>query len=180
MLFSDCWWKRMLYLKGCSTWGMALASPASLHIRMYGSKDVASNLNKLRCSMASCQKSKVPGKKLPPTEDSFLLHVQRVAFQLRIWKLAHIGLQELGNPTENGWQQESGRPIPKAMSQGCSAPELLNDLICECSNTCSDNCVCVSHKHPCVPACGCNRTNNIDTCSNKYSVLPETIDSEDE
>lgn len=144
-------------------------------LRMYGSKDLGSSLNKVCCSMASSHKSKVPGKKLPPTEDSFLLHMQRSAFQLMIWKSADIGVQELPNPTENGWQldQESGRLMAKPMSQGCSAPELLNDLICACFNECSNSCVCVSHKQPCVPACGCYGAKNIDSCLNLSSVLQD-------
>ena len=166
-------------------------------VRMYGSKDVDQNLNKTRCSMASSQKSKVPGRKLPPTEDSFGLHLQRTAYQLMIWKSAHIGIQELPDPTEWGWQwsPDSGiLLVPKLMNQVCSAPELLNDLICDCADGCNTACVCAKHKQPCVPACGCplesgavdndagdNDVGDSDnTCKNKYSLLPEAMDSDDE
>lgn len=41
------------------------------------------------------------------------------------------------------------------MTQDASAPELLNDFLCECSDNCINSCVCSKNSQPCAPACGC-------------------------
>ena len=53
---------------------------------MYGKPDCHS-LNLLRVDMASAtmKKSKLPAKKLPPTDNSFLLHILHSVYQLIIW-----------------------------------------------------------------------------------------------
>lgn len=48
---------------------------------LYGKKDCRS-LNEIRCEKAM---RKVPPKKLPPTDNSFTLHVMRCCYQLLIW-----------------------------------------------------------------------------------------------
>ena len=58
------------------------------------------SLNDLRCKLASDRKARRVGKKLPPTEDSFLLHLLRAVYQLMIWIQADQGYQDLPDPTE--------------------------------------------------------------------------------
>ena len=54
--------------------------------RLYGDTKCGS-LNKLRCQISE---KGVPVKKIPPTQDSFMLHQQRAMYQLYIWKHVHI------------------------------------------------------------------------------------------
>ena len=148
---------------------------------MYGSKDLGNNLNRIRGSMASSQKSKILRKKLPlKTVFCCTFNDQDFGWwfgrqQTLVSKNYPIPGSIVGNKTQS-------LVISKHMSQGCSAPELLNDLIYiyECLDGCSDNCVCIGHKQPCVPAYGGISANTIDPCLSIYSMLPETIDSEDE
>ena len=66
--------------------------------KIYGHR--SDSLNDLRCKLASDRKARRVGKKLPPTEDSFLLHLLRAVYQLMIWIQADQGYQDLPDPTE--------------------------------------------------------------------------------
>ena len=57
-------------------------------------------LDTLRCEMAN---KNILGKKLPPTNDSFTLHLLRVVFQLLIWKQSNQPIQMLPNRLEYGY-----------------------------------------------------------------------------
>ena len=57
-------------------------------------------LDTLRCEMAH---KNILGKKLPPTNDSFTLHLLRVVFQLLIWKQSNQPIQMLPNRLEYGY-----------------------------------------------------------------------------
>ena len=66
--------------------------------KIYGHR--SDSLNDLRCKLASDRKARRVGKKLPQTEDSFLLHLLRAVYQLMIWIQADQGYQDLPDPTE--------------------------------------------------------------------------------
>ena len=120
---------------------------------MYG-KTNCQSLNTIRGDLAA--KGSAP-KKLPPTDDSFNLHVLRCDYQLQIWKQALTPMQELPSATNFGWYlPDEGRTLlPKMMTQSCAAPELLNDIICNCSCVCDDHCPCASSQQACTSDCGC-------------------------
>ncbi len=62
---------------------------------LYG-KSNCSSLNHLRVELAAKQgKTRVPRIKLPPTEDSFVLHLLRCVYKLAIWLQAMVAVQEL-------------------------------------------------------------------------------------
>ena len=45
---------------------------------------------------------------------------------------------------------------PQMMSQSPAAPELLNDLVCECLNgLCDEACSCFRNEQQCTAACVC-------------------------
>ena len=96
---------------------------------LYGSHECES-LNSLRCTKAA---KNIPSKKLPPTEDSFNLNLLRCVYQLAIWRACTDGMTELPGPQEYGWERDDTQTYrPKAMSQSPAAPELLNNLVCDC------------------------------------------------
>jgi len=123
---------------------------------LYGKTDCDS-LNALRCEKTS--RKSVPAKKLPPTDDSFYLHLQRCIYQLRIWREAVVPMMEVLNPTEFGYEKTTdGTALrPKMMSQPPAAPELLNDLVCNCPpGSCdTEGCKCLENGQPCTAACNC-------------------------
>ena len=110
------------------------------------------SLNELRCQMAE---KGGPVRKIPPTQDSFMLHQQRAMYQLYIWKYVHIPIHNISLATEYGYEKsEDGTLTPRMMTQQEAIPELLNLVVCECSEgSCSFNCSCFYLNQPCSGAC---------------------------
>ena len=136
--------------------------------------------------MAKTQKCQIVGKKLPPTENSFHQHLLRTIYQLIIWKQAHIPFQELPDPTEFGYNQNEVYGLqPKLMTQDVSAPELLNDFMCECpDDACNmaSNCTCFTNSQSCTTACSCNGNvpgiDNDKWCSNPFTLATTVSDND--
>jgi hypothetical protein len=110
-------------------------------------------LHKLRCQKA---KSSAHPRNLPPTVDSLTLHLLRCVVQLWIWRHATTANHQYPSLVDFGYEYDNdGTGIkPRLMSQPAAAPELLNDLVCECS-LCTETCVCFRNKQPCTIACCC-------------------------
>jgi len=47
----------------------------------------------------------VPVRKIPPTQDSFMLHLQRAMYQPYIWKHAHIPIHNISPATEYSYEK---------------------------------------------------------------------------
>ena len=77
---------------------------------------------------------------------------------------------------------------PQMMSQSPAAPELLNDLACNCGNNlCDDKCTCFHNEQPCTLACEYKASVFWDShdknrlCTNIYTMSMEnTCDFEGE
>ena len=69
---------------------------------LYG-KDCVS-LNKLCCEKSQRD---ILGKKLPPTEDIFILHMMRACYQLMVWIQAMQAMQNIPNATDYGYVKDS-------------------------------------------------------------------------
>ena len=112
---------------------------------LYGAVNCGS-LNKLRTEKVLKNKHVKP-KKLPPTDDSFLLHMLRCTYQLLVWKGCLSAMQQLPDPLEFGYiiDSESGLLVPQLMSQSVTPPELLSDLVCDCTDMCEKDCICLSN-----------------------------------
>ena len=139
---------------------------------MYGKVDCKS-LNTLRCEKAV---KSIVAKKLPPTQDSFHLHVLRALFQLLIWRNAVVGVHDLPEPTDYGFEVDGDMLRPKLMSQSLAAPELLNEIICICPrNSCHTGCVCLNNEQSCTAACDCEGAldplEDDSTCTNYYTDI---------
>ena len=120
---------------------------------LYGAVNCGS-LNKLRTEKVLKNKHVKP-KKLPPTDDSFLLHMLRCTYQLLVWKSCLSAMQQLPDPLEFGYiiDSESGLLVPQLMSQSVTPPELLSDLVCDCTDMCEKDCICLSNEQLCTQAC---------------------------
>ncbi|WAR02371.1 hypothetical protein MAR_008929 [Mya arenaria] len=146
---------------------------------LYGSSG-CSTLNSIRSVKAL---KSLASKNLPPTENSFHLHCLRCVIQLWIWRHALIGIHHLPSPTQFGYETnpDNGTLQPVMMNQPVAAPELLSDMVCNCS-LCSDDCSCFRNKQPCTGACGCDgSTSNESTdtiCTNVF-ILTSLIHEED-
>lgn len=136
-----------------------------------------SSLNKLRMKRV-LENKKVKPRKLPPTDDSFRLHVLRCSYQIMIWKKALTCIVELPDPKDYGYVTDADTClyVPQMVNQPLAPPELLNDLVCFCEDVCSEDCVCASNEQPCTQACDCTQAER--TCENVYTVLA-SITSED-
>lgn len=151
---------------------------------LYGADTTCSSLNQLRCEKAN---KKTTCKKLPPTDDSFRLHLLRVLYQLHIWKKAHVGMQLVPSPVGFGFDITSEGLKPKLMNQQPAAPELLDDLVCFCEpNSCHIDCSCLQNNQPCTADCNCEGEmpySDADViCTNPLTSdeLHETSDNEHE
>ena len=137
---------------------------------LYGDTKCTS-LNELRCKKAE---KGIPVKKLPPTQDSFILHLKCAIYQLYIWRNAHIPIVEIPPATEFGYEKsEDGTLAPMMMAQQPAVPELLNLVVCDCSeDSCSSNCSCFKHNQPCTSACACEaaRQQEDSLCLNPLTI----------
>ncbi|WAQ94372.1 hypothetical protein MAR_006843, partial [Mya arenaria] len=98
---------------------------------------------------------------IPPTAESLNLHLQKCVIQLWIWRHATTAQHDLPPFTYFGYEIDGDGLTPKMMSQPAAAPELLNDLVCECE-ICSETCVCFANRQPCTVACSCTGNTHTD------------------
>ena len=136
---------------------------------LYGSPGCTA-LNHLRCAKAVCN---VQGKTLPPTDDSFTLHLERSRYQMFIWRKAVSSKPIVPLATEHGYYIDgNGGLKPKLMSQSPIAPELMNDIICDCEpGMCHVECTCFRNGQPCTSACSCGADIYRDTCCTNLHTM---------
>ena len=87
----------------------------------------------------------------------------RCCYQLIIWKTKTCGtaIHDLPEPTEFGYEsyeEANGRMAlrPLMISHSAAPPELMNDLVCKCSNgLCDAACSRFCNEQPCTKACVC-------------------------
>ena len=153
---------------------------------LYGKAECQS-LNALRCEKAS--NKSLPAKKLPPTEDSFELHLLHCVYQLKMWHQAIIPMVKYLDPTKFGYEKMSDEKhvSPRLMTQALPTPEMLHDLVCNCKpELCGSLCTCFSNKQPYSAACVCESACINDPCDSSACANPLTqashcsYDSDDE
>ena len=161
-----------------------LAGATAFVEALYG-KSCCTCLNSLRVEMSQKRK-KLLVKKLPPTDDSFKLHVLRTIFQLHTWNTALCPIQENLDPLEYGFSLDTStnQMHPTLMGQSPAAPELLNDLVCSCSSgQCHILCCCLENDQPCTKACECEGSilcdDATDMCTNLLTMSVLVEESED-
>jgi len=131
-----------------------------------------SNCTSLNCIRRDSMlgKKRVRPRKLPPTNDSFVLHLLRCTYKLLIWRSSLCPDIPPVDPLQYGYIQDRGTGlyVPQLMTQAVAPPELLNDLVCICPDQCTTNCACSTNEQPCTQACTCK--GNI-MCENLFTML---------
>ena len=79
-------------------------------------------------------------KNLPPTDDAFYQHILRYAYQLFIWGNATTAFSNLLDPIDSGYVNGHNMLQPRLLTQGVSAPKLLNAIASLCENDCPGTC----------------------------------------
>lgn len=142
--------------------------------QIYG-KNECKSLSQLRAEKV-LRSSNIKPRRLPPTDDSFRLHLQRCLYQLIIWKYAVWKEQPEIDAGDYGYTRdtESGLIVPVHMSQPSAPPELLSDMVCNCGDLCENNCACSVLCQPCTVACECNACVTGDLCCrNIHTILAD-------
>ena len=103
---------------------------------------------------------KILVKKIPLIKDSFSLHLLLAFSHLTTWKQENKSFQQLSGGVRYGYEMDVNKKLqPKLMNQGVSAPELLNELICACTNNMTNaKCICLRNDQPYSPAGKCMAT----------------------
>ena len=65
------------------------------------------------------------------------------------------------------------------MNKQISAPELLNNLSCDCEDFCTGDCLCTENKQPCTGICGCEKAEDCDKLCMNISTI-DMLTSADE
>ena len=152
---------------GTSPIGNSVAS-VKFVAQLYGSHNCDS-LNEVREKKAASKKP-IPMSRMPPTNNSFDLHVKRCNLQLLIWKKACVAKQLVPDALDHGYERVDGRMMPVMMTQEPAAPELLNDIICTCADMCESNCKCKLLNQPCTAACYCDGLEDHE-CNNPVTIV---------
>lgn len=100
--------------------------------RLYGAPDPLAGVNKCRHDLF--EKGNKDLEKLPPTNDSFKLHVVRCNHQAKVWLQANIGLQQVSPPIESGGWKVSEENLEVVWTTLPSIPKFCVNLIsCGCT-----------------------------------------------
>lgn len=114
---------------------------------------------------------------LPPTEDAFILHVEKAALATIIGKSAHIPKPQQIDFTDFGWSTNTGGHLmPQRMTKNPFPEHLKRVVSCQCKKKCSGKCLCSKNNVPCYSACKCR--GNGGSCSRSEYFDSENFDSE--
>jgi len=102
-------------------------------------------------------------KLLPPTEDAYLLHLQRAAVATIIDKNAHVAKPQLAHVAkpqlppfvDYGWALEDGKLVPVQSTQRAWPQTITQAVACGCTKRCSRNCSCARKNVACYIGCRC-------------------------
>ena len=104
---------------------------------LYGCNGCLS-LNRLRVNRV-LENERV-NRKLPPTDDSFILHALQCSYQIMVWRESLTSVQIYLRRQIMIMRLTLIQDI-QMVSQPLAQPELLNDLVCFCGDLCSADCV---------------------------------------
>ena len=165
-----------------STWQRYKADPAILNIfadnedsaardaerfinKIYSPSSSLSSINDLRTEMF--HRIANP-EKLPPTQDSLLLHLQRRQHQMTVWQQATVAKLDMKSPDQCGWLlTESGTLVP-VLRTISTLPQVCPELqTCGCkTKKCNmSRCVCSKNKMTCSLGCVC-----MGACQNPHNI----------
>ena len=115
---------------------------------------------------------------LRPNGDSLRIHINRAAFQCRIWRNATLPRFNTGNFTEHGWElDEDGVVNIKWMNLPPAPASFLELMNCKCTKGCGNNrCSCRKSSLKCTELCKCHECQNREDDDNDE---PDDSDSYD-
>lgn len=162
---------------------------AALHLigNSFVAHDVPAPIERLVCQIYNTDVSSVnearykvfvtgsSEKALPPNYDALKMHIKRVNFQSRIWKLALMPVMQCPEPTGNGWAVNEEDLTTVQWLEGPYAPkEILKTTKCGCKTTAckGGRCACLKVKLRCTALCSCSG------CGNKAEELESDEDGE--
>ncbi|KAG1652386.1 Monocarboxylate transporter 14 [Nymphon striatum] len=117
-------------------------------------------------------------KRLPSTEDAFLLHLERSAYACIIDKTAHIANPVIPEPTEYGWISEGDNMIPHQMRNPSWPADAAKATNCSCKKGCQRSCSCSKASRRCNIDCLCR--GHPDTCKRARLQELENESSDEE
>ena len=138
-------------------------------------KSLHGDLNLLRTKIASSKDT--PLSRLPPCEDTFIQHVLRVMWQVRLWVNARTPNDISGSPLELGWHIVDGK-IEPIMYNCKTAAEIIDGLTCNCKGKkrFKKERPCYKTGMPCIELCICENREN--KCHNPHIIDHEDIETE--
>ena len=117
-------------------------------------------------------------KLLPPTEHTFLLHLQRAALATIIDKTAHVAKPQLPPFVDYGWALEDGKLVPVMSTQPAWPQTITKAIACGCTKGCNRNCSCARKNVACYIGCRCQ--GSATKCSRVTYTAPfDSSDSSD-
>jgi len=72
-------------------------------------------------------------KLLPPTEDAYLLHLQRAALATIVDKTVHVAKPQLPPFVDYGWALEDGKLVPVQSTQAAGPQTITQAVACSCT-----------------------------------------------
>ena len=134
-------------------------------IRKFYGKQNTTELNDARYQIF-CGKRKSPDpERIPPTRNSFMLHLQHANYVTRIWKRALICYPEKLNPAYYSWDIDKYKKIQIRWSTIKPPPDAVLEMIswgCKTGTCTTNRCECHRHHLKCSDIYGCQN------CSNQF------------
>ena len=120
--------------------------------------------------------------KLPPTSATFKQATLRAHYQLKVWTLSEVAMQNLPNPSDCGWYTMDGKTYMAKTYDAKIAPDDIMLLIkCNCSGKCNNGrCSCFKAKLSCTDLCHpkcSSECENID--HRRFSVEQDLTDDKE-
>ena len=148
--------------------------------QLYDAKYDGKDINELRLRLF-CKKQ-ARNEELPPTEDSFRHHIERVNYQCMIWKHSLVPQPDIPTPIGNGWEINEGVMVPVLMTLEPAPKALMEIITCHCKiSKCKGRCSCSAEGLICTAACICEGEEN---CCNPHkhseAVSRDSEESSDE
>jgi len=105
-----------------------------------------------------CQKNKTMDH-IPPTQDSLLQHVKRVAYQSGIWATSELAQQPIPSPEGCGWTLDRDSqiwlPVWSLLPMASKACSELVKCGCKSTSGCGTKCSCKKAQWKCTELCSC-------------------------
>ena len=155
----------------------AMARVEEFVCRLYKPGTSITSIQALRSVMFRTSKKAL--ESLPPTHDSFMLHIRRANHQAFIWRNAHVGQVDLPDPLINGWKEDHGELIPILMNQEPVPANYLQLTTCGCTplglHCRTRQCACIKAGLQCTYACACTQsTSSLESwCKNPLNEPEE-------